>query len=232
MTRADVHGACSKPSSEDQVMNSELYGSGMVVIYDKIPADTKLQRIQCIILPQDWPKTAGASAIQQKGLLTHKISEEEQQKRDKADIERAKQQADSLRREQEEHSLRQRAQALELSLQRSISQKEGNLQQFEELLELNPSGAFSLLFPLAGAGCVDQINLLLDRNADACCDTLDKDGRNALHEAASSNAVTVARALIQRCPPKLKFNFLNLKVSQTVSYFNYCVSRCLSHVAV
>lgn len=229
MTRADVHGTCSKPSSEDQVMNSEWYGSGMVVIYDKVPADTKLQRIQCILLPQDWPKTVGASASQQKGLLTHKVSEEEQQKRNEADIERAKQKAESLRREREQHSLTQRAQTLELSLLRSISQKEGNLQpQFAELLQLNPSGAFSLLFPLAGAGCVDQINLLLDRNADACCDTLDKDGRNALHEAASSNAVAVARALIQRCPPKLKFNFLNLKVTQSVSYFNYCVSRCLS----
>jgi ankyrin repeat protein len=96
------------------------------------------------------------------------------------------------------------------SLNRSAIQAE-----FDELFKLNDHLAFGILFPLVGAGCIHQVELLLRRNSVQCCEKLDKDGRNALHEAASRNAVEVAEALHRAS--KDKINFLNLKVTNSTN---------------
>lgn len=215
MTRSEVHRTCLQPTGGDKILNSDWFPSGMQVLYDKSPADPRLQRIQCILLPEQWPQSSGAAA-HSKGLPQN-LSAAQQQEQDKADSERARQIAELMKREQEEHKRTQRAQSLVESLHQSIAAQNriSIPTEFDELLHLNGPLAFSLLFPLAGLGCVNQIELLLRLNADQCCNTLDKDGRNALHEAASKNAVQVAQALHRSS--KQRVNFLNLKVKPTRS---------------
>jgi hypothetical protein len=225
MTREDVHRVCLKPESEDKSINVEWFPSGMGVIYDKKPADTRLQRIQCILLKEGWPRSSVSGAASPPTGLPQNRSAAQQQVQDKADAERAKQEAEELLHKQEEHRRKQRAQSLLQSLQHSISSQNRSAIQseFDELFQLSGYSAFSILFPLVGVGCLRPIELLLQQNADQCCEKLDKDGRNALHEAASKNAVEVAEALHRAS--KQKFNFVNLKVTKT----NPIILSFLSH---
>jgi hypothetical protein len=220
MTREDVHRVCLKPESEDKSINVEWFPSGMGVIFDKKPADTRLQRVQCILLKEGWPRSSGPGAASQSTGLPQNLNASQQQERDKADAERAKQAAEELRVKQEELRRLQRAQSLVQSLQHSIASSNGSAIQaeFDELFELNSHLALGILFPLVGADCLRAVELLLQHHADQCCEKLDKDGRNVLHEAAAKNAVAVAEALHRAS--KQKLNFVNLKVTNRISPHN------------
>jgi hypothetical protein len=223
MTRSDVQGACLKPEMDDKLINTETYPSGMIVMYDKSPPDARLQRIKCILLPESWPKSSSsggaASASQPRGLQV--LSPEEQEMRDRAEAERTRQFAESMRLQQEAQARKLRGESLAKSLHQVIESKNGRSIQteFDELLQVDEALAFNLLFPLVGGGFVGPIQSLLRRNADRCCEELDKDGRSTLHAAAASNAIHVAQALHDAS--KQKFMFLNLKVRrQTCSIFS------------
>jgi hypothetical protein len=215
MTRSDVQGVCLKPKMEDKLINTETYPSGMIVMYEKSPPDARLQRIKCVLLPEDWAQSSGGggSASQPRGLPQN-LSPAEQLQKDRAEAERTRQIAESMKQQQEEQTRRQRAESLVKSLQQAIASQNGRpfQSEFDELLQLNEALAFNLLFPLVGGSCLIPIQSLLSRNTDRCCDELDKDGRNTLHEAASRNAVHVAQALHHGS--KQKFKFLNLKVKR------------------
>lgn len=223
MTRDDVHRVCLKPKSEDKTINVEWFPSGMGVIYDKKPTETRLQRLQCILLTEGWTGSSGSGSASQPTGLPQNLSAAQQQERDKADAERAKRTAELLLQEQEEHRRKQRAQSLMQSLQHSLaSQSRPAIQaEFDELFQLNSYFAFNILFPLVGAGCLRPVELLLYHNADQCCEKLDKDGRNALHEAASKNVVEIAEALHRAS--KQKVNFVNLKVIKCYQSHNFVV---------
>lgn len=197
--------------------NTEAYPSGMMIMYEKSPPDTRLQRVTCIMLPEEWAQSSGgaaaASASQPRGLPQN-LSAAEQQQKEKAEAERTRKIAESMKQQAEEQMRRQRAESLVKHFQQVIASKQGppSPRAFEELLQLNDALAFSLLFPLVGAGLLTEIQSLLARNSDRCCDELDKDGRNTLHEAASQNMTRVAQALHDAS--KQKFKFLNLKVKR------------------
>jgi hypothetical protein len=198
---------------EDKVMNVETFPSGMMVVYDKAPADIRLQRVQCVLLPENWAQTSGVSgSVLQPLGLPQNMSPAQQQDKDKADSERAMQIAKSLIREQEAHQRNQRSQFLLKSLRQEIADRNSPAIQcqFDELLQLHADSAFSLLFSLVGGDCLSQVQSLINLSADRCCDQLDSDGRNALHVAACTNAINVAQALYVAA--KQKFMFFNLKV--------------------
>ena len=198
----------------------------MIVMYEKSPPDPRLQRIKCILLPESWPKSSSgggdASASQRRGLQV--LSPAEQELRDRAEAERTSQTAESMRRHQEAQARRQRAETLAKSLHQVIESKNGcSIEtEFDELLQLDEALAFNLLFPLVGGGFLIPIQSLLSRNADRCCDDLDKDGRNTLHAAAASNALLVAEALLRKSKQIVKF--LNLKVRRNTpaQHFQTC----------
>jgi hypothetical protein len=217
MTREDVHHACLKPSSEDTSLNVEWFPSGMGIIYDKKPADRRLQRIQCILLKEGWAGSSGSVAASQPTGLRLNLSPAEQEEQDKIARERMEREAAKIIQIEEEKKRKERAQFLVQSLHHSIASLNRSAIQaeFDELFKLNDHLAFGILFPLVGAGCIHQVELLLRRNSVQCCEKLDKDGRNALHEAASRNAVEVAEALHRAS--KDKINFLNLKVTNSTN---------------
>jgi hypothetical protein len=193
-----------------------------MVTYDASPADAKMQRIKCIILPENWPKSVGggASASAARSIL-HIPSPAEQQQKERDDAARSKREAESLQQQAEEHERKHRAEHLVKSLRQRIASREQHALQFQsdfnELLKLNEALAFTLLFPLVGGGHLTAIQSLLSRNPDRCCDELDADGRNTLHEAAAKNSCGVAKALHQGSKQKVKF--FNLKVKHSATLF-------------